>query len=132
MRYCGIEKSGFQNATDDARASELWWEYEINRPFIKMLPNNVSASIALAQLDKIDHLQARRKAIWDFYQSEFSNQSNIKTPQDAQGEDRHSYFTYCIKVDRRNELAAHLLQKNIYYTTISSSFICIKLIINKT
>ena len=49
-----------------------------------MLPNNVSASIALAQLDKIDHLQARRKAIWDFYQSEFSNQSNIKTPQDAQ------------------------------------------------
>lgn len=116
LRYCGIEKSGFQNATDDTKLSELWWEYQIAKPFIKMLPNNVSASIALAQLDKIDQLQARRETIWNFYQSEFTNNPNIITPQDARDGEKHSYFTYCIKVNKRNELARYLLEKNIYTT----------------
>ena len=29
-------------------------------------------------------------------------------------DDKHSYFTYCIRVPRRDELAQHLLEKDIY------------------
>ena len=35
----------------------MWWEYNISETFIKMLPTNLSASIGLAQLKKIDKLQ---------------------------------------------------------------------------
>ncbi|MDC3297669.1 DegT/DnrJ/EryC1/StrS family aminotransferase, partial [Flavobacteriaceae bacterium] len=54
LRYCGIGKSGFQNASSDG-STIRWWEYDISEPFIKMLPNNISASIGLGQLKKIDN-----------------------------------------------------------------------------
>jgi aminotransferase len=39
-------------------------------------------------------------------------------PQDAGAEERHSYFTYCIRVlgDQRDRLAKDLLGKQIYTT----------------
>ncbi len=116
LRYCGIEKSGFQNASTKNKTSDLWWEYEIKKPFIKMLPSNVSASIALAQLEKIDYLQNRREEIWKYYQAEFSNHKIIKKPIDPSDHEKHSYFTYCIKAEKRNELARYLLENNIYTT----------------
>ena len=116
MRYCGIGKSGFDSATDQTKKSNKWWEYNIQETSIKMLPTNLSANIGLAQLEKIDKLQARRKNIWEYYQKEFNNLEIIKKPQDIQGNDRHSYFTYCIRVPKRDDLANYLLTRNIYTT----------------
>ena len=61
--FAGIGKSGFDKAAESANNSSLWWEYNISETFIKMLPTNLSASIGIAQLDKIDNLQNRRKEI---------------------------------------------------------------------
>lgn len=116
MRYCGIGKSGFDSAISNAKGKDRWWEYKINEPFIKMLPTNMAAGIGLAQLDKIDELQRIRKKIWDHYQSEFSASGWIKTPAGAPGNDIHSYFTYCIRVPHRDELAHFLLDNDIYTT----------------
>ena len=117
LRYCGIGKSGFESAAQQAQGSRSrWWEYNIQEPFIKMLPINIHAAIGLEQLKRIDSLQARRKEIWDFYQSSFHNHSNIQRPCEAKNGDSHSYFTYCIRVTRRDELASHLLDKKIYTT----------------
>ena len=116
MRYCGIGKSGFDSALKNANSKSRWWEYDIKEPFIKMLPNNISASIGLAQLDRIDELQARRKEIWGIYQSEFASNSNIKVPPEAILGNKHSYFTYCIRVPQRDELANYLLSEKIYTT----------------
>jgi aminotransferase len=115
MRYCGIGKSGFDAAVSD-KSDARWWEYNIEEPFIKMLPNNLAANIGLAQLAKIDDLQTRRKEIWEFYQNEFSSNGSITTPVEAENNDRHSYFTYCIRVPRRDELAKFLLENDIYST----------------
>lgn len=116
LRYCGIGKSGFDSAIADAGKKARWWEYNIQEPFIKMLPTNIAAAIGLVQLDRLDALQARRKEIWGRYQNELGQIAVIITPVDAAPGDRHSYFTYCIRVPRRDELAHYLLDQGIYTT----------------
>jgi aminotransferase len=116
MRYCGIGKSGFDAAVSSAGGKARWWEYNIQEPFIKMLPTNLAANIGLAQLDRIDALQARRREIWETYQRELASVPELITPPDAPEGDRHSYFTYCIRVPRRDELAHYLLDNEIYTT----------------
>lgn len=116
MRYCGIGKSGFDAAMANQNDKNRWWEYQISEPFIKMLPTNLAASIGIAQLDKIDQLQARRKVIWDRFQDEFKAVSNILRPVEALPHMKHSYFTYCIRVKNRDGLAKHLLDRGIYTT----------------
>ncbi len=116
MRYCGIGKSGFDSALNSAGGKVRWWEYDISEPFIKMLPTNIAASIGIAQLDRIDHLQNRRRQIWDYYQSELSSVTYLIKPSEAKLGDRHSYFTYCIRVPKRDELAHFLLKNEIYST----------------
>lgn len=116
LRYCGIGKSGFEAAVANAKGNNRWWEYNITEPFIKMLPTNMAAGIALAQLDRIDALQAIRADIWRYYQSEFSRMGWITTPAEEAPGDKHSYFTYCIRVPKRDELAHFLLENQVYTT----------------
>jgi dTDP-4-amino-4,6-dideoxygalactose transaminase len=113
LRYCGIGKSGFENSS--LNSDKNWWEYEIREPFIKMLPNNITASIGIAQLKKIDALQQKRSQIWKFYQKNINN--IVTKPQELQNKnDRHSFFTYCIRVNNRDKLANYLLKKEVYTT----------------
>lgn len=116
MRYCGIGKSGFDTAMTHKDLKNRWWEYQISEPFIKMLPTNIAAAIGIAQLNKIEQLQERRKQIWDIYQDEFSNVNSLIKPIDAPSHTRHSYFTYCIRAKNRDGLANYLLDNGIYTT----------------
>jgi len=116
LRYCGIGKSGFDAAVSSASEKNRWWEYNITETFIKMLPTNIAAGIALAQLKKIDDLQSKRKRIWDKYQEEFKNIPWLTRPVEANPGDRHSYFTYCIRTPLRDEMAHYLLANNVYTT----------------
>ena len=84
--------------------------------FIKMLPTNIAAGIAIAQLKKIDSLQQVRKNIWNTYQNEFNSMDWITPPKNAEITDRHSFFTYCIRVPKRDLLAHYLLENEIYTT----------------
>jgi aminotransferase len=113
LRYCGT-LSGF----DLSGKKERWWENEIVDIFPKMTPSDISASIGLAQLKRLGALQRRRKSIWEAYQREFAGISWILRPQEAPPGDRHSYFTYCIKVlgGLRDQLSEHLLANGIYTT----------------
>jgi aminotransferase len=116
LRYCGIGKSGFEAAAATAGEKNRWWEYNIKEPFIKMLPTNIGAAIGLAQLDKIDELQAFRKKVWDIYQKEFADVSWIIRPVEAEAYEKHSYFTYVIRVPERDKLARYLFEADIYTT----------------
>ncbi len=116
LRYCGIGKSGFDAAISSASNKNRWWEYNISEAFIKMLPTNIAASIAIAQLSKIEELQSVRENCWMIYQNELSKLSWLQLPLNANQGDRHSYFTYCIRVKKRDNLAHFLLENNIYTT----------------
>lgn len=114
LRYCGIGKSGFEASAN----KERWWEYHIGAVFPKMLPNDIAASIGLAQLRKLDSMQRRRRQVWETYQAEFKGVSWLRTPAEARDGDRHSYFTYCLRVEggRRDRLAKALFDAGIYTT----------------
>lgn len=113
LRYCGIGKSGFEAST---HGKERWWEYNIVEPFIKMCPSDIAAAVGLGQLQKLDELQSYRKKIWDIYQKEFSVLDNIAIPVEAQAGDKHSYFTYFIRIPNRDKVAKYLFEQGIYTT----------------
>ncbi len=114
LRYCGIGFSGFDAASNDA--SGRWWEFNIREPFIKMLPNNLGASIGLAQLAKLDELQAIREKIWNIYSDELGKLDWVICPPGPEPHETHSYFTYAIRVKDRDRLAKYLYEKSIYTT----------------
>ncbi len=116
LRYCGIGKSGFEAAASGAAGKSRWWEYNIQEPFIKMLPTNIAASIGLAQLEKIDELQSFRKLVWDAYQDAFKDIAWIGRPLEPESHEKHSYFTYVIRVPKRDQLAKYLFDLGIYTT----------------
>ena len=114
LRYCGIGKSGFEASANKDR----WWEYNIIDFFPRFLPNDITASVALAQLRKLDVLQAYRKQIWELYQREFSELGWLVRPKDPEPDEQHSYFTYCVRIlgGKRNWFAKELYEKGIYTT----------------
>ncbi len=114
LRYCGIGKSGFEAAANKDR----WWEYNVTDFFPKMLPSDIAASIGLAQLRKLDKMQAWRKQIWETYQKEFAGLGWLVRPVDAPSDATHSYFTYCVRVPggKRDALAKQLYAGGVYTT----------------
>jgi aminotransferase len=114
LRYCGIGKSGFEASANKDR----WWEYNIIDFFPRFLPNDITASVALIQLRKLDTLQAYRKQFWELYQREFSELGWLVRPKDPESDEQHSYFTYCVRIlgDQRNRFAKELYEKGIYTT----------------
>ncbi|HDQ00778.1 MAG TPA: DegT/DnrJ/EryC1/StrS family aminotransferase [bacterium] len=115
LRYCGIAKSGFE-AKDTSK--KRWWQYHVRDICPKMLPNDIVASVGLAQLKRLDDNQQYRAKIWQFYQHELASVGWLRTPVDAAENEQHSYFTYTIRVinNRRDELAKYLLDRGIYTT----------------
>ena len=103
-------------AVANAKGKTRWWEYNIAEPFIKMLPTNIAAGIGLAQLNRIDSLQAKRAEIWQRYQKEFSALGWVTILAEATAGDKHSYFTYCVRMPKRDELAHFLLDNQVYTT----------------
>lgn len=115
LRYCGIAKSGVDAAKEN---KNRWWETEVLYPAIRQMPNDIIASIALAQLRKLDKLQEIRKNVWNIYQKEFINLP-LNQPIDAKSNEQHSYFTYAIKllsIGERDKLAHYLYDHGIYTT----------------
>lgn len=114
LRLCGVVSTGFDAARDGGR----WWEHDIVDTFPKMTPSDLCAAVGLAQLDRLTDSQNRRAAIWRRYQDGLAGLAGIERPPDAPPGDRHSHFTYCIRIDggRRDRLAHELLERNIYTT----------------
>jgi aminotransferase len=114
LRYCGIGKSGFARAGTGGR----WWEMPPGEVFPRTLPNDVSASIGLAQLERLGANQQRRREIWRHYQRELADIAWLERPVDPDGGERHSWFTYFVRVldGSRDRLAQRLLDDGIYTT----------------
>lgn len=81
-----------------------------------MIPNDVSASVALAQLQRLPANQAGRRGVWEAYRRELADVTWLDLPPEPNAGDRHSYFTFLIRVldGRRDALAHALLEQGIY------------------
>jgi len=111
LRHCGLKGSGF-----DKSGGNRWWVDVFDDIFPKYMPNDISASVALCQLEKLNENQARRKYIWDTYQDAFKNLSWLERPADPLSYEQHSYFTYLIRCQERDKLALYLKENGVYTT----------------
>lgn len=113
LRHSGIGSAGFDASTN---SNGLWWEYDIRETSHRMLVSDLNAAVGLAQLRRLDELQSARRQIWESYQEAFSDLDWLKPPVDSSSKDRHSYFTYAIRIPHRDQSARALYSQGIYTT----------------
>ena len=116
LRYCGIGRSAFQAMRKEAGELARWWEQDVVEVSGRFAPNDLNAAIGLAQLNKLDALQARRRDIWRRYQEALRKEPDIRRPEDPARGERHSWFTYLVRVPERDNIACAMLDAGIYTT----------------
>lgn len=108
LRWLGIDKDTWTR-TDANR--KYWWQYAVAEVGYKCHMNDINAALGLVQLKKLDQMNARRREISRMYTESLCNV--VETPPDDTPEFRSSWHIYCIKCNRRDDLAAHLQTQGI-------------------
>lgn len=114
LLYFGLEStSGFSNTVDCK-----WWEYEISQFGHRSIMNDVTASMALVQLEKLPRFIDSRKRIHRMYNEYLKDVSWIDLPPKIPEFNESSFYFYHIQVkgNERDELASFLRENGIYTT----------------
>lgn len=105
MTWLGVEKSTF----DRAGSKRYTWDYDITQADgIKAYMTNIQAVVGLGQLERVDEMTAKRRAIQTVYNDAFKDMRQIKIPQYS-----HTVQYYTIKCELRDELSEYLALKDI-------------------
>jgi dTDP-4-amino-4,6-dideoxygalactose transaminase len=105
MTWLGVEKSTF----DRAENKRYTWDYDITQADgIKAYMTNIQAVVGLGQLERIDEMTAKRRAIQTVYNEAFRSMSQIRIPQYS-----HTVQYYTMKCEMRDALSEYLALKNI-------------------
>lgn len=82
------------------------------------LPSEVISAFLFAQLENLNDIQQKRKAIWKQYNSQLSglNEFGVGTPVSLEGatNNAHMFYIVCNSLDERNDLINHLKKLNVY------------------
>jgi dTDP-4-amino-4,6-dideoxygalactose transaminase len=79
-------------------AKEGSWYYEIVAPGFKYNMTDIAAAIGLVQLDKLDDMQARRRAIAQRYTAAFANNEALQCPTERT-DVLHSWYLYVLRLN---------------------------------
>lgn len=110
LRWLGINKGTWDRTAKD---KSYWWEYCVDEIGQKSHMNDLSASIGLIQLKKLDQMNARRREIKDLYNEGLKGIGEIELPLDDDEAFRSSWHIYSILCSRRDELGAFLQRKGV-------------------
>jgi perosamine synthetase len=109
LRWCGVDKDTWNRAEVDQKYS---WYYTVQELGFKYHMNDITAAIGLAQLDKLEHANARRREIAAYYDERFADLGWLETPvQKPYAESAH--HNYVVKLDKRDDLVAWLTARRI-------------------
>jgi len=115
FRWVGIDKDTWRRAESSSRVSEneaMHWHYEIAVLGYKYNMNDIAAAIGIAQLRKLDAMNARRAAIIGTYLDGIKDITSIK-PIFPYEQGNGAYWYFGIRSDRRDELIIYLKNKGI-------------------
>ncbi len=105
LTWLGVEKSTYERAD----LKKYSWEYDITQADgIKGYMNDLTAVIGLNQLERLEEMNAKRRAIQAVYNEAFKNIKEIETPAYS-----HTVQYYTAKFERRNELSDFLADNGI-------------------
>lgn len=115
------------------RRAEIIWEKGTNRAeFFRgmvnkygwvdtgssFLPSEINSAFLWAQLESLEEIQSRRKAIWDMYHEGLKNLASKgfytmpDMPEHATN-NAHMFYLVCRNLEERTQLIAHLKEKGI-------------------
>jgi len=114
-RWVGIDKDTWRRAEKASGLTEneaMHWYYEIAVLGYKYNMNDIAAAIGLAQLKKLDAMNARRAKIIERYLDGIKEMKFIKSifPYEK---GNGAYWYFGIRCDKRDELIIHLKNKGI-------------------
>jgi perosamine synthetase len=105
LTWLGVEKSTYERS----EGKRYSWDYNITQSDgIKAYMNDLSAVIGLGQLDRLEEMTAKRRAIQSVYNEHFSTLKQIEIPAFS-----HTVQYYTMKCQNRDELSEYLASKEI-------------------
>lgn len=110
LRWMGISKDTWSREDKDQKLYS--WYYFIEEMGYKYHMHDISATIGLVQLNKLEQMNKRRKEIVDIYNDAFKDMEEIETPP-LRSYANSSYHNYVIKLDKRDELNECLKTRGI-------------------
>jgi|WetSurMetagenome_2_1015567.scaffolds.fasta_scaffold141834_2 perosamine synthetase len=114
-RWVGIDKDTWKRVdgyTDTKSSDARHWYYEIASLGFKYNMNDLSASIGLAQLKKLDWMNSIRSKHINRYMDGIEGLTHIKPLMPFEPE-RNSYWLFGVRCEKRDELILHLKTKGI-------------------
>lgn len=105
LTWLGVEKSTY----DRAKGKRYSWDYDITQAQgIKAYMTDVQSVIGLGQLDILDELLAKRRAVQSVYNEAFRDTKQINLPMYS-----HTVQYYTMHCENRNELSDFLADQGI-------------------
>lgn len=103
--WCGIDRSTWERSE-----KRYGWDYDIKEIGYKYHWNDIQAAIGLAQLRRLDEMNARRRDIAERYCDELLDA--VQLPIDSE---RHTWHLFPVRVDadKRDSLIDYLLARGI-------------------
>lgn len=114
-RWVGIDKDTWRRAegyTDQDDLGSRHWYYEVSVLGYKYNMNDLMAAIGLAQLNKLDWMNERRRSIIGRYLQGIAECRDIQPLLPYELEDS-AYWIFGVRCERRDELIMHLKQRGI-------------------
>lgn len=105
LTWLGVEKSTYERS----EGKRYSWDYDITQADgLKAYMNDLTSVIVLGQLDRLEEMNAKRRAIQTFYNESFRGMVQIKTPSYS-----HTVQYYTMQCANRDELSDFLASKEI-------------------
>jgi len=123
-RWVGIDKDTWKSSQEyvNTHSQSMHWFYEIRELGYKYNMNDLSASIGLAQLKKLDSFNITRKTLIDTYMMRLED-SKIISPMLPFDTQQYDYQMFGIRTVYRDELMGYLKQNEIatgcHYTPLT-------------
>ncbi len=113
LRWLGIDKSTWDRSKVEQK---YWWEYSVDHIGLKCHMNDISASIGLVQLDKLQWMNEKRRLLVKRYKENLSKLPDWaihKLPPDIKERDTSSWHLFCVQVHHRDRLSMFLQEYEI-------------------
>lgn len=105
LTWLGVEKSTYERS----EGKRYSWDYDITQADgLKAYMNDLTSVIGLGQLERLEEMNAKRRAIQSVYNETFIAMKEIDIPQFS-----HTVQYYTMRCERRDELSDFLASKEI-------------------
>ncbi len=109
LRWMGIDKSTW----DRTGKSTYSWDYSVDEVGYKYHMNDISASLALTQLTKLDRgIEIRRELVL-YYRELLADVTEVTMPPMDEYPLKSAWHLLCVQCDKRNELVNYLKNSGI-------------------